>query len=166
MERHLGKAAFAGCLSGLVGAACMAVVAILAAAVAGRGWYFPFELAGGLVTGSTARFDLGLQTGVALVGVVLHFALGAGWGMLFGILIGYVMDDVSPGDGVWMGALFGVIVWVIDLFALAPKFDPAAARAIPLWFGALIHLGFGALLGLTFHRFRRWHEGEPEPTAS
>jgi hypothetical protein len=165
MERHLGRAALGGFLAGLAGAACMGVVAVLGAAIAGKGWYFPLELAGGLATGSTARFDAGLQWGVAAVGAILHVALAAGWGALFGILVGYFVGSLVSSEGIWMGTFFGIIVWVIDLFTLMPRVDPAAARAIPLWFGALAHLGYGAVLGVTFPRFSRAQpiSGSPSP---
>jgi hypothetical protein len=145
----------AGGIAGIVGAVSMSAVAMAGSAIVGKHWYGPLELVGGLATGSPARFTEGLQPGIALAGALLHFALGAGWGVLFGILVGYLMHDVLPKEGVWVGAFFGIIVWVIDLYAVAPRFDPAAARAIPLWFGALSHLGYGSMVGATFHYLRQ-----------
>jgi hypothetical protein len=153
MQRHVGSAIASGILAGIVGAASMSVLAVVGAAVAGKGWYAPFELAGGLATGSTARFDAGLQPAAALAGVLLHFVIGAAWGAIFGFLVGYLMEDILPKEGVWLGASFGIVVWVVDLFTLMPRIDPSAARAIPLWFGALTHLGYGSVLGVLFHRF-------------
>lgn len=160
MQRHVGRAAMSGLLAGIVGAACMSLVAVVGAAVAGRGWYAPLELAGGLATGSSARFVPGLQPATALAGFLVHFAIGAGWGLVFGVLVGYLMDDIAPKEGLWLGAFYGIIVWVIDLFALVPRIDSAAARAIPLWFGALTHLGYGAVVGVTFHRFYAHHDAK------
>jgi hypothetical protein len=154
MERHLGRAAMSGVLAGLIGAACMSMIAVLGAAIAGRGWYTPLELVGGLATGSPARLEAGLQVQTALAGLVLHFAIGAVWGLLFGVLVGYLMDDILPNEGIWLGAFYGVLVWAIDVFVLMPRIDPAASRAIPLWFGAFVHLSYGGVVGLTFHRFR------------
>jgi hypothetical protein len=149
-----------GLLAGIVAAAGMSVIAMLAAALAGKGWYAPLELAGGLATGSTARFDAGLQGATAAAGAVLHFAIGAGWGALFGSFAGAYIPDLQRRDALWLGASFGIVVWVVDLFVVMPKLDPAAAHAIPLWFGALTHLGYGATLGVLFLRF---HSHAPHP---
>jgi hypothetical protein len=162
-----GRAAWGGCLAGLVAAACAATIAVLGAVLARMDWYFPFELAGGLATASTARFDPGLQQGVAVVGALLHFSIAAGWGTIFGIVAGYFLEDLTPKEGIEIGAFFGTIVWVIDFFVLVPQVDPAAAQAIPLWFGAVIHVSYGSVVGLTYPLFRRSvrvdaeHAGEP-----
>jgi hypothetical protein len=113
-----------------------------------------------MATGSTARFDAGIQTGAAVAGVVLHFAFGVGWGVFFGLVAGRFLDEITPRDGVWIGAMFGILVWVIDVFVVLPRFDPVAVRAIPLWFGAVTNMGFGAVVGGSFHVFRR-HEPHP-----
>jgi hypothetical protein len=160
MPRHVHNVAFDGLLAGIVGALCMSVFAMLGSAVAGKPWYLPLELAGGLATGSTARFDVGLQAGVALAGAILHFAIGAAWGVLYGLFVGNLMGELQPKESLSLGALFGILVWVIDLFTLMPKFDPAAARAIPLWFGAVSHIGYGAVVGATFHYYRVKHDGQ------
>jgi hypothetical protein len=156
-----GKAALGGCLGGLVAGACAGMIAVLGAALAGMDWYFPLELAGGLATASTARFDPGLQPGVAVVGALVHFSIAAGWGALFGVAASYLLDGLTSKEGIWIGAFFGIFVWVIDFSILIPKVDPAAAHAIPLWFGALIHLSYGSVVGLTYPRFRRSRRLDP-----
>jgi hypothetical protein len=160
MHRHLGRDALSGGLAGLVGAACMGAVAVVGALLAGMSWYAPLELVGGMATGSTARFDAGIQAGAAIAGAALHFALGAGWGIIFGLIAGRFLDEITPRDGMWIGAMFGIVVWVIDIFTVMPHLDPVAARAIPLWFGALTNIGYGAVVGGTFHFFlRQQHNG-------
>jgi hypothetical protein len=166
MQRHVGSTVLSGILAGIVGAASMSVLAIVAAAIAGKGWYAPLELAGSLATGSTARLDAGLQTSAALVGALLHFSIGAAWGALFGVLVGHWVGDILPKEGLAVGACFGIIVWVVDLYALIPRIDPAAASAIPLWFGALTHLGYGSVVGAVFYRLHARHDTQMhKPTA-
>jgi hypothetical protein len=163
MERHLGRDAVSGCLAGIMGAACMGVFVILAAVAWGMNWYAPLELVGGMATGSTARFDAGIQGGTAAAGAAFHFALGAGWGILFGLVAGRFLDEITPREGLWIGAMFGIVVWIIDVFTILPRLDPVAARAIPLWFGALTNMGYGAVVGGSFHFFRRHeHHGTPD----
>jgi hypothetical protein len=147
----------------MMGAACMGLVAIFAAVLAGMSWYAPLELVGGMATGSTARFDAGIQAGTAAAGAAMHFALGAGWGLFFGLIAGRFLDEITPREGLWIGAMFGIVVWVIDVFTILPRLDPAAARAIPLWFGALTNMGFGAVTGWSFHFFRRHEPHDATP---
>jgi hypothetical protein len=163
MERHLGRDAVSGGLAGLAGAACMGVVAILGAVLAGQTWYAPLELVGGMATGSTARFDAGMQVGTVAAGALFHFVLGGAWGIIFGLIAGLILDEITPRDGFWIGAMFGIVVWVIDLYVLMPRFDPAAARAIPLWFGALVNMGFGATVGAIFPVLQRQHAHHGTP---
>jgi hypothetical protein len=157
MQRHLVRDAANGCLAGLAGSAIMGVVAVVGALLAGQHWYSPLELVGSAATGSTARFDAGIQAGAAAAGALLHFLLGAGWGAFFGIIAGRAFDEIQPRDGFWIGAMFGILVWVIDLHVLMPRFDPAAARAIPLWFGAITNIGYGASVGRIFPTLQRQH---------
>jgi hypothetical protein len=160
MKRHLNTALIGGMLAGLAGALAMSLLAIVGSALSGHAWYAPLELAGSVATATTARFDAGVQVWAAIAGVATHFAVGAAWGALFGAVVAVSAYHLLPDEGFWYGALYGVFVWAIDLFVLLPRFDPAAAHAVPLWFGALTHVGYGAVLGLLFHRLRPHHDEE------
>jgi hypothetical protein len=146
MGRQVARSVCAGVAAGLAGAACMGLISIVVAALAGENWYFPLELIGGVATGSTARFDAGLQAGVAAMGVLAYLTTGAVWGAIFGGVCGFLMDDLSSKEFL-IGVYFAILAWVVDLFIVMPHADPASAYAVPLWLGALLHLGYGAILG-------------------
>jgi hypothetical protein len=155
MEHRAGRAAMGGLVAGVVAAALMLLVAMLSTGLAGLGWYSPLELVGGLATGSPARLQAGLQLSTAIAGVFVYLFAGAAWGALFGLLVGRYLGDLTQSEGLWLGAFYGILVWVLDIFTLMARIDPATAHAIPLWFGALTHVGYGAVLGVTFRSFRR-----------
>src|SRR5579863_8860446 len=157
MTRHIGRDAVYGAVAGLFGAACMGAVALWGAFFAGADWYFPLELIGGLVTGSTARFDQGLQVGSAVVGAIAHLATGLAWGALFGALVGRLFDQITWKNGGSIGAFFGIAVWVVDVSVLIPLGGSPVVSAIPIWFGALLHVGYGAALGAFWSSLREAH---------
>jgi hypothetical protein len=161
MGRHTASAALGGLLAGLLGAATMIVFSTVAAALAhGHFWYEPLELAGSIPTGSLARFQSGIQLDSVIIGLFVHFAVGAAWGAIFGVGVAYVAYHLLPNEGLWYGAAFGILVWATDLFLVLPRVDTAAAHAIPMWVGAVSHLCYGAVVGYFFHFFRPHHDEE------
>src|SRR4030095_8287601 len=108
-RQHLGSAVIGGVLAGIVSAAFMCLVPILAAAISGEhAWYAPLELAGGLATESAARLESGMQIETVMFGVLLHFGVGAIWGGVFGLGVGCTVHHVFPSEGVVFGIVFGI----------------------------------------------------------
>lgn len=87
-----------------------------------------------------------------LVGWLLHFALGSlVWGTLFAIL-----RPAIPGSGLVKGLLFAVGAWILMMMLFLPLtgqgfFGLNAGPVIPLM-TLLLHLVYGAVLGITFAR--------------
>ena len=93
--------------------------------------------------------------GEALVGWAAHFLVGTvAWGLLYAAL-----EPRLPGEPWVRGALFGVLVWLLMMLALMPlagrrPFGLDAGAAVPAM-ALLLHLVFGAALGLIYALLRR-----------
>lgn len=154
MRAHAGGAAVAGVFAGLMGALGMGLVAMVGALIMHQPWYFSIELLGSATLGSAARLEPGLSGSDAAVGLLVHLLVSAGWGALFGLVVAYTAHHLFPREGLWWGALAGIVIWVVDVYILLAALDVAAVHALPVWFGALCHLAYGSVLGLSFHALR------------
>jgi hypothetical protein len=132
----------------------MGLVAIVGALLMHQPWYFPLELIGSATLGTTARLEPGLSGSDAAVGLLVHLVVSAGWGALFGLVVAYTAHHLFPREGLWWGALAGIVIWVVDVYVLLAALDVSAMHALPVWFGALCHLAYGSVLGLSFHALR------------
>ncbi len=87
---------------------------------------------------------------VPLVGWVLHFAIGVFvWGILFAVL-----HPTIPGSNLIKGLIFGIGAWLLMMSIFLPMagqgfFGTNVGIIIPVM-ALLLHLVYGAVLGITF----------------
>ena len=87
---------------------------------------------------------------VPLVGWVLHFAIGVFvWGILFAVL-----HPTIPGSNLIKGLIFGIGAWLLMMCIFLPMagqgfFGTSVGMIIPVM-ALLLHLVYGAVLGITF----------------
>jgi hypothetical protein len=87
------------------------------------GILWPLRLAASLIFGEMA-LDLDAPFGTTVVtGAIVHFIVSAVAGLLFGALLaGRRRWSRAPRILVGAGALYGVVLWLINVYAIAPTY--------------------------------------------
>ena len=134
--RTAGDAAVDGLLAGAAAGVAMLAYLVLAGLLAGEG---PASV--------LIRFDPA-KHGSPLTGAVVHLAVSAVYGLLFGVIYRWVGRGRLAGRAA--GALLGLVYGLVLLLAaqgLTAVDAAASLRAIPAAHFALAHLIYGAVLG-------------------
>jgi hypothetical protein len=134
--RTAGDAAVDGLLAGAAAGIAMAAYLVVIGLLAGAG---PASV--------LARFDPARQ-GSPLIGAVVHLAVSAVYGLLFGVIYRLVGRGRLAGRaaGALMGLVYGLALLLVAQGLTA--FDAGAAlREIPTVHFALAHLIYGLVLG-------------------
>jgi hypothetical protein len=130
-----------GAMAGALGAAVMALLAMSVSAIVGEAPWRPAVLVAGVFFRSGAP-----QTPWAvLLGIAIHFAVAIGLATAFAMML--------PRRGTQMAAMllgigFGLTLQVLMPQLIVPYVDPPLARAASGPALLLLHLAFGASLGL------------------
>lgn len=143
LARPTGRQIFApGIAAGIVAAVAMAVFAMIVSAARGAGFFAPMRLIAAAVLGLDALTAGG---GAAILGMAIHLAVGAGFGLLFAAML---PSGVSGLAKIGAGLLYGLGIFVVMTFLVLPWVDlPMSATLSVGWF-LLYHLAFGlALVG-------------------
>jgi hypothetical protein len=89
----------------------------------------------------------GFELGPVLLGVLCHFAVSVGWGILFGL----IFYGVAKGATVAWGALWGVVVWLGMFYVVLPIVGAGqVAKMMPVPLALFEHVLFGLAVGLGF----------------
>lgn len=159
-----------GIEGGLVAGAFLAVFEIIVATMFMERLVTPFRLAASILEGQVALLPTTSAPNVILIGLISHFAIAAFWGGIFGIFARSVRKSCRAGLCVMLGIVYGLIVWFIDFYILAPIFWPWFMNLIPIIQAVLHALAYGLPLGMIvgsaahlrtrrFHRTTRWALG-------
>lgn len=153
----------AGALAGLAGGLAMALVGALIAA--GRGdsiWRTPKQIAAFLF-GTSSLSNPGFDLAPVLAGSLLHIALSMVFGVAYAVIISRVLGVTTEyGAPVVGGLVYGLLIWMIAYFVVAPLFNPALLDAYApsfiiqnLVYGTAVGLAYMALRPATFTFFAR-----------
>tara|TARA_R110002049_G_scaffold173722_2_gene340618 strand:+ start:280 stop:717 length:438 start_codon:yes stop_codon:yes gene_type:complete len=93
-----------------------------------------------------------IVAGGPTIGWILHFAVGAFWGIAFSV----VHDFLPGGNAVVEGIVFGLIAWLMMMLLLMPMagggvFGLMIGVMAPIMTG-MLHIVFGAVMGWTYQR--------------
>jgi hypothetical protein len=144
-------AAKGGIIAGLIGGAVLSVFMLIMNLATAQDIWVGMKIAGEPFLGERAM-QPGFDLGPVLVGVLSHFAVSLGWGLLFGVLF----YGASRGATVALGAVWGVVVWLGMFYAVLPLVGLAElARAAPVGMAVFEHVLFGLAVGLGFLPFQR-----------
>lgn len=142
-KKTIGDVAVDGLLAGMAGGLAMGVVLVLFGLLDDTG---PLETLG--------RFDPA-NGGSAAIGGLLHLAVSGIYGVFFAL--GYhILSRRWPGMnryGWWIGAIFGVGLWLAAQYIFLPGLDSALADLAPPYF-ALGHLVYGLVIGYLVGKHR------------
>jgi hypothetical protein len=107
----------------------------------------------------TAGFDA-LVVGVALL---IHYGLGVVFGLVLAWIIAGFHFDTSPALMLAVGAVFGLVLYLIDFYVMVrvfPWFEPLRG-----WPMVVAHLVFGIVAALMYWRLDRQGVSPGEPGA-
>lgn len=154
-----------GILAGVVAGIAMAVFEMIAAAAMGMSALAPLRMIAGIVLGSSAlgpEIDVGLTV---LVGVLVHLALSALYGAIFGAgVASFAQLRRSKPAILTAGAVFGLVLWLVNFYLFAPALFPWFTEANALVQFVAHTFFFGAVLGgVVDARLRLPAPGEEEP---
>lgn len=131
-ERSWGDTAVDGLLAGIMAGAVMMVYLMVVAWIDGGS---PLEMAG--------RFDA-MESGSAVVGILLHLATSAVYGIFFAL--GYrIIGGRWRYDGLVLGAAYGLLLWLLADAVLLGMVDSPLLQ-IPAYFFSG-HIAYGLVLG-------------------
>ena len=124
-------------VAGLAAGAILMVLELCWSATLGDGspWIVSRKVAA-LVMGQEALQSTAFSLGVITVALVTHYALGIFSGVAIGTLIAGFHWETSLGMMQIIGAAFGLVIYAVNFYALAPLFP---------WFADL--RGWSALIG-------------------
>ena len=151
----------AGALAGLIAGMVMGLVAMFHALSSGMSFWLPMQQIAGVVYGVEAVLG---GVGPTVVGIIIHLALSACFGLLFGLIVARL-----PMRGtLWLGLAYGVAIWLVASFAILPAINPTMQDRVAImpgwWFG--LHMIFGAVLSLASPFGRNFAERATPPPAT
>jgi hypothetical protein len=142
-----------GLVAGLVGGLAMSGYTMIAELLSGHSVFTPMYMVGAPIVGMGAM-ERGMGGGAfyfealpAMIGMVVHFAWAAFWGLLFGVLVAFTR--VIGWAGFALGIVYAYVVGTIMSLVVMP-----AVGLKPMWempgpmFFALDHLAFGLPLAI------------------
>ncbi len=144
----LPKFVTAGALIGVVAGAAFAMFEMVAAWAMGDGFWMPLRMIGAIGLGEEALESSYSLAGAASVGALLHLALSAVYGAIFGGLLALVPTlRTNVGVLVLAGSLYGLGLWLVNFYVVAPvAFEWFQDANAAVQFVAHVFF-FGALLG-------------------
>lgn len=149
MPWALRQGAIGGIIAGLVFAA---FEMIASAAMMGIGAVFmPLRMIGAIALGPEAVEPTFAIWVAGAAGVVVHIVLAALYGMIFTVIVGGLRSAMWD---VLLGFLFGLALWLINFYVIAPMAFPWFLEANPVVQFIAHTVFFGAALGLYIWRAR------------
>ncbi len=136
-------------IAGLGGGVAMAIVAaLIAISRQGDIWLEAKQIAA-VVYGPTAITRPDLATNAVLLGTIIHLAVSALLGLLFGLLYRRLKLTTDFGLALLAGMIFGMMIWLLAYFVSLPQIDSALLETyVPAYI--VQHLVYGLVTGLLY----------------
>ncbi|UQA58032.1 DUF6789 family protein [Polyangium aurulentum] len=140
-----------GALSGILGGIALSLYMLLATIARGADPWLAFKFASVAFYGDRA-LQHGFSADTVIWGILAHFAIAAGWGLLFGLLV----FGASRGATVFAGVVWGFVVWIAMYHIVLPLAGLADIAQGSSAAGSIIaHIIFGVSLAIGFLPFQR-----------
>ncbi len=142
-----------GAIAGIVGGLAMIVVAAMLSISLGHDiWQEPRQIA--TIFYGPAALAPGAGFAPVIAGTIVHFAISAALGAIFGIVSRRMLRLPSDyGVPVVAGLIYGLLVWMVAFFAFLPVFIPALLDTYAPSF-IIQNLVYGAVTGLVYSQLR------------
>jgi hypothetical protein len=130
-------------LAGMIGGMGMGVYEMMATWLMGKGFWTPLNMIGATVPAFQPP-AMGFVAGPTLAGLMLHMVTSAMWGLMFGLALAAFGPRLarSWGGQTLLGAIWGVVVYLVMGIGIGPWLDSAMRLANPVQF-FIGHLVFG-----------------------
>lgn len=143
-------AALAGVLAGVV----FLLLDMLAAVMMGGSAWAPTHMIAAIVMGNSALGSPAMfSIGIVVVALIVHFALAIGMGLVLGLIMAPFHFDSSWGMASVVGAVFGLVVYVVDFYGMT-RFFPWFAEARG-WTTLIAHVIFGIVAADAYLKLER-----------
>jgi hypothetical protein len=144
------KLAFQGAGLGIVAGLFLACGEVLLAPMLGAASLWPVKLTASIALGTgavTGAYSLGT---IVIVAAVVHLALAAAYGAMYGVFIRYRARETrtSFAREAGLGMLYGLMIWAFDFYVVARALFPWFVAASPLEQALLHAVGYGLPLGV------------------
>jgi uncharacterized membrane protein YagU involved in acid resistance len=136
---------------GIVAGIIFAAMEMAGAAMMGNSAFMPLRSFASIVLGRSAMDTTSLGS-VLLVGIIVHLALSAGFGLVYGLVNAMFSQktETSWGRQVGPGLLFGAMIWLIN-FQMIARLAYPWFLAMPQFLQMLMHgMFFGLPLALMY----------------
>ena len=145
---HLLDLIYCGISGGILAGFSFGVAQALLSVIQGRPLLEPLQLAGSLLTGAILLEPGWISS--ATIGLFVHLVISAFYGILFLFLHWELKRHNETMDRLFLdGALFGLAIWMVHFFGIAPRAYPQFLTLDLVWNGLVAHsLFFGGVLGL------------------
>jgi hypothetical protein len=144
------KVEVAGAAAGLAGGVAMSAVgALISFAIQESVWRTPKQIAA-FFFGSAALANPGFDAAPVLVGSLTHLLMAAVFGVLYAVIISRVFRVTTEyGAPVVGGLVYGLLIWLIAYFVVAPLLNPALLDVYAPSF-IIQNLVYGTVVGLVY----------------
>jgi hypothetical protein len=150
-REEMSHAAKGGIIAGLAAGVVSTLIGLIATLSNGGDAWMALKGAGAPFLGARAMAP-GFDAGAVLVGLLCHYLVSAGWGLLFGLLF----YGFSRAATLGLGALWGIVVWLGMYYVVLPLVGLGEmARSVPVGMAIVSHVIFGLALAAAFLPFQR-----------
>ncbi|WP_322234504.1 hypothetical protein [Burkholderia stagnalis] len=144
----------AAVIGGCVAGAVFLVTQVVAAAIIVRDAWAPLRMIAAIYFGDDALVpSTTVEVGTLLAALGVHFALSIVFALILAVIIACFSLDSSVGMASAAGAIFGVLLYVVNYYGMTQLFPWFAdARG---WVSALDHIVFGLIVSDAYMRLER-----------
>ncbi|KVC80640.1 hypothetical protein [Burkholderia ubonensis] len=144
----------AAVIGGCVAGAVFLVIQVVAAAIIGHDAWAPLRMIAAIYFGDDALAPSAtVEVGILLAALGVHFALSIVFALILAVIIACFSLDSSVGMASVTGAVFGVLLYVVNYYGMTQLFPWFAdARG---WMSALDHIVFGLIVSDAYMRLER-----------
>ncbi|MEO6420823.1 MAG: hypothetical protein ABIP39_15530 [Polyangiaceae bacterium] len=149
-----------GAFAGIVGGLVILLVAVFGNLAQGRGFWLGLKGASVLFLAPARASAPGFDAGAVLLGLLVHFAVAAFWGVLFALVVYGASQAITLAAGIG----WGFAVWIGMYYVVLPIVGLGSmAHAQPVGAAIVEHVIFGVATALGFLPYQRT---EPSGLAS
>lgn len=143
-----GTAVKYGIIGGIIAGALFAISEMVMAALMGMPAWVPLQMIGAIVLGPGVLPPSAPTISTVLVGMIVHFILSAIYGVVLA-LIALAIPALRSSVGLMtiVGMVYGLVLWLVNFYVIAPVLFPWFAEASPVVQFVAHVFFFGAVLG-------------------
>jgi len=137
-----------GIAGGIIAGAVFIVAEMVMNGLLGKPFFGPLRMISSIVLGREALNPSYSFAAAMLAGLVIHFVLAALFGLIFTVILNMANATREMGALLIYGLVYGVALWLVNFWLIAPTVFPQFTQINPFWNGFVAHaLFYGVVLG-------------------